>query len=170
MKLTKARLRQIIKEEISALQNEPRTPVTEAYPDDAEAGLDSAAAHGFLKRGDPRLQLLDNAVEYFSDNIYQPPTDIDVEEFRYYYNIYQELRSFLTSIRGRRFASNWVIAPVTREGKIMPYHRALDHFHSLDELRASITSNGGAFIFRFIYKPVPVFHYKLHFINPRMLC
>lgn len=105
MKLTKARLRQIIKEEISALQNEPRTPVTEAYPDDAEAGLDSAAAHGFIKRDDPRLQLLDNAVEYFSDNIYQPPTDINVEEFRYYYNIYQKLRSFLTSIRGRRFAS-----------------------------------------------------------------
>ena len=104
MKLTKARLRQIIKEEISALQNEPRTPVTEAYPDDAEAGLDSIG-HGFIKRDDPRLQLLDNAVEYFSDNIYQPPTDIDVEEFRYYYNIYQKLRSFLTSIRGRRFAS-----------------------------------------------------------------
>ncbi len=104
MKLTKARLRQIIKEEISALQNEPRPSVTEAYPDDAEAGLDSTG-HGFIKRDDPRLQLLDNAVEYFSDNIYQPPTDIDVEEFRYYYNIYQKLRSVLTSIRGRRFAS-----------------------------------------------------------------
>ena len=104
MKLTKARLRQIIKEEISALQNEPRPSVTEAYPDDAEAGLDSTG-HGFIKRDDPRLQLLDNAVEYFSDNIYQPPTDIDVEEFRYYYNIYQKLRSFLTSSRGRRFAS-----------------------------------------------------------------
>jgi len=104
MKLTKARLRQIIKEEISALQNEPRPSVTEAYPDDAEAGLDSIG-HGFIKRDDPRLQLLDNAVEYFSDNIHQPPTDIDVEEFKYYYNIYQKLRSFLTSIRGRRFAS-----------------------------------------------------------------
>ncbi len=104
--------RKLLKEEIEPVGDQRaqmaaahgRPSVTEAYPDDAEAGLDSTG-HGFIKRDDPRLQLLDNAVEYFSDNIYQPPTDIDVEEFRYYYNIYQKLRSVLTSIRGRRFAS-----------------------------------------------------------------